>query len=204
MSHSLEVTAQVKGGRQNVRTGGNNIIIQMPGGKGEARKKRTPIEIWNLFITNDILERIVVYTNTQIELKTYSARATDLDELKALSGLLYIVGVMKSSHQNIIDLCKNNGMGLEIFRLKMSVERFKFLLQTIRLDDKITRLERRELDKLSAVREFFDAFNGNLPKYFSPSQYTTVDERRREVVGFGFIQGPATKRGRKIIRLFES
>ncbi|KAK9711576.1 Transposase IS4 [Popillia japonica] len=85
------------GGRRNVRTRADNIITQLPGVKGEAKEKRTPIEIWNLFITNDMLERIVVYTNIQIELKIYSeqyrtARATDVDELKALFGLLYIAG----------------------------------------------------------------------------------------------------------------
>lgn len=43
----------------------------------------------------DMLERIVVSTNIQIELKTYSeqyitARATDVEELKAFFGLLYL------------------------------------------------------------------------------------------------------------------
>lgn len=52
----------------------------------------------------------------------------DIDELKAFLGLLYIDGVMKGNLQNTEDLFRTNGMGLELFRLTMSLERFKFLL----------------------------------------------------------------------------
>ncbi|KAI4462957.1 hypothetical protein MML48_4g00002710 [Holotrichia oblita] len=33
-------------GRPNVRTRAHNIVTQMPGVKGEAKKKKTPIDIW--------------------------------------------------------------------------------------------------------------------------------------------------------------
>lgn len=57
----------------------------------------------------------------------------------------------------------------------MSLERFELLLQYFRLHDKKTRSERQKYDTLIAERSFFDKFNANLPKYFSISQYATVD-----------------------------
>lgn len=89
-----------------------------------------------------MLEKIVTFTNIQIESKQYSedktARWTDIDELKFLLGLLYITAKMKTNHQNISDLFRSNGMESEIFRLAMSLERFKL--------GEITRLERQEYD----------------------------------------------------------
>lgn len=83
---------------------------------------------------------------------------------------------MRSNNHNVVDIFRADGMGFEIFRLTMPLQRFKLLLQNFRLDDKATRLERQKYDKLAAVRTFYDKFNANLPKYFSLSQYATVDE----------------------------
>lgn len=167
--------------RKNVRTRTDNLVTQLPGVKGEARQMKTAMEIWSLFFTNEMLEKIVFYTNQHIELKQYSesnrtARLTDIDELKALFGLLYIAGKNRQNHQNASDLFRTNGMSTEIFRLTMSMERFKLLLQNLRFDDTTSRPERQCVDKLAAIREIFDEFNANLPKYFSISQYATVDE----------------------------
>lgn len=195
------------------RTRSCNIVTQLPGVKGVARHKKTPMEIWSLFITDEMLEKIVFYSNLYIEQKRYpeqnrTARPTKIDELKALLGLLYISGVMKSNHRNITDLFRNDGMGVEIFRLTMSLERFKFLLRNIRLDNKITRPERQKFDKLAAVREFFDEFNGNLPKYFSLSQFATIDEMLwafRGRCGFRvYIPSKPNKYGLKIYALTDS
>lgn len=154
---------------------------ELPGVKAEAKEKTNPAEIWSLFITDNIIEKNVLYTNIEIERKQYSkenrtARPTDKDEVKALFGLLYIASKIKGNHLNTSDLFRADGMGCEIFRLAMSLQRFKILLQNFRLDDKTTRPERQKCDKLAAVREFFDEFNSNLPKYFSFSQYVTVNE----------------------------
>ena len=49
--------------RKNVRTRADNLITQLPGVKGEAKQKKTTMEIWSLFFTNTMLEKIVFYTN---------------------------------------------------------------------------------------------------------------------------------------------
>ena len=166
--------------KRKMRTRAINIITQVPGVRGEAREKKNPVEIWSLFFTDEMLKNIVSYTNNYIQLKKYNkehrtARETDIIEIKALLGLIYIAGAIKSNRQTTRDLFRTNGMSYEIFRLTMSEERFKFLLRNIRFDDKTTRRDRQEFDKLAAIREFFDEFNNILPKYFSMSKYITND-----------------------------
>lgn len=54
------------------------------------------MDIWNLFVTNKILGKIVEYTNKYIKLKQYNvvyktATPTDIIDIKALIGLcMYI------------------------------------------------------------------------------------------------------------------
>lgn len=88
-------------------------------------------------------------------------KGTDIDEFKALFELVYIADRIMSTPQNINDLFRANGIRCEIFRLPLSLDRFTFLLQKSRLDDKITRLERK-IYKLAAIRELFD-INEKLP-----------------------------------------
>lgn len=76
-------------------------------------------------------------------------------------GITYITDKFKTGYQNIWDLFRANGMGTEIFWLTMSLERFKFLLQNIRLDD-VTRSEKIKINKLAAVWEFFDELNKDI------------------------------------------
>nr|XP_022906087.1 piggyBac transposable element-derived protein 4-like [Onthophagus taurus] len=168
-------------GNKQVRTRADNIIKVLPGVKKNAKGIKSPLEIWSLFFPDNILNVIVENTNIFIGMGNYdtsnrTARPTDIIELKALFGLLYISAMSKNNHVNAADLFRTNGTSMEIFRLTMSVQRFKFLLRYIRFDDKGTREERQRHDKLAPIREVFDAFNSNLPKYFSLSEYTTVDE----------------------------
>lgn len=56
------------------------------------------------------------------------ARDTDAMEIKAFFGLLYLAGLCRTSHRNVMDLCDTDGTGLELFRLVMRRARFSFLL----------------------------------------------------------------------------
>lgn len=166
---------------KRVRTRANNIIVNLPGVKKTAIHLLSASEIWNCFFTDEILETIVKHTNTFIEIKNTeptnrTARPTDILELKAFIGLLYIAGKEKHSRLNASDLFRTDGMSLEIYRLTMSFARFQFLLSHIRFDDKRSREERQKVDRLAPVRDLFESVNSNWPKYFSLSEYTTVDE----------------------------
>ncbi|CAH2000087.1 unnamed protein product [Acanthoscelides obtectus] len=59
----------------------------------------------------------------------------------------------------------------------MSEQRFRFLLRCLRFDNINDRNMRKELDKMAAIREVFELFTNNFEKYFSPSEYLTIDEQ---------------------------
>lgn len=67
---------------------------------------RTPLEIWKHFFNNKLLRAFVKYTNIHIQItktnytRDRSTKKTDLVEIQALTGLLYLSGVLKSSCLN--------------------------------------------------------------------------------------------------------
>lgn len=89
------------------------------------------------------------------------AKSTDLVEIKAYVGLLYILGTEKSNRQNLNEVWSANGYGIEKCRIVMGQSRFKFLLRCLRFDDLTTRPLRRQTDNLAAVREMFSQFVTN-------------------------------------------
>uniref|UniRef100_A0A1B6E438 PiggyBac transposable element-derived protein domain-containing protein n=1 Tax=Clastoptera arizonana TaxID=38151 RepID=A0A1B6E438_9HEMI len=168
--------------KKAVRTRRANIIIHLPGVKAYAKNARTALECWELFFGEDILNIIVTNTNMHIaeETSTYTrerrGKPTDVIETKALFGLLYLAGLLKSSRLNTKDLWDREGCGIERFWLTMSQDRFLFLLKHLRFDSNATRMERKELDKFTHVREMFDLFTTNCKKSYTVGEHVTVDE----------------------------
>lgn len=82
--------------------------------------------MYTLFLFNDMLEKFVVYTYILAESKYYAgnwtARLTDINELKTLYGVLYIADMMRRNHPKSRNRFRLNGLECE--------------LQKIRLDDK--------------------------------------------------------------------
>lgn len=123
---------------------------------------------------------VVENANKYILLKQYNstyktARRTDVNELEALLGLVYILVANKSNHQNAFDLFRTNGMSMEIYQLTMALEKIRFLLRNLRFDDKTTREKRQKREKLAVIREFLGMFTAQLPKQYTCSilqQYT--------------------------------
>ena len=76
------------------------------------------------------------------------------------------------------------------------------MIRCIRFDDKDTRQERRQTDKLAAVREIFNIFITNCKTYYSLGQNVTVDEQLpafRGRCGFrNYIPSRPNKYGLKI------
>jgi len=80
------------------------------------------------FIDNKMLDEIIICTNLLIERRRLSrvySRCKDLNEttrteLLAVFGLLYLVGMKRASHTNLLELWANDGTGLEICRSTMN------------------------------------------------------------------------------------
>lgn len=106
------------------------------------------------------------------------AEETDNDEILAFLGLLYLSGVCQSGKQNVLDLWRKDGLGIEMFRLVMGVNRFRFLLKMLRFDDVSDehRANRKQLDKLFCIRDVFENFVENCKSNYSHSAYVTVDK----------------------------
>ena len=88
---------------------------------------------------------------------------TDCEEIRALIGLLYIAGVLKSSHENVEDLWATDNTAPEIFRLFMSYKRFYLLLRALRFDDATTRNARKAVDKLAPHQRYFRWICSKMP-----------------------------------------
>ena len=183
------------------RTRQHNIIrVKLPQLRGEARtlESNEPIDFWRLIIDDKILDLIVTYTNAKItELaanygKTASfTNHTDIVELNAFLGLLYLSGVFKSGNEDVQGLWKADGTGRDIFRATMSLERFLFLLIAVRFDDSAERQQRKESgDRTAPISEIFEMFIANCKANYTPSEFLTVDEM---LVGF---------RGRCLFRMY--
>ncbi|CAH1995456.1 unnamed protein product [Acanthoscelides obtectus] len=169
---------------RNVKTRSRNIIIHLPGPKGKAREVKTEVADSELFLDDIILKTITACTNIYIEktrqgfTRDRDARSTDEIEIRAFIGLLFLIGTMRCSRKNIHLLWDNSkGNGIESCYLTMSEQRFRFLLRCLRFDNINDRNMRKELDKMAAIREVFELFTNNFEKYFSPSEYLTIDEQ---------------------------
>ncbi|KAJ8942262.1 hypothetical protein NQ318_008006 [Aromia moschata] len=103
------------------------------------------------------------------------ARPTDSFESKALFGVLYFLGLCRSERQNIKDLWRTDGTGIDALYCTMSYNRL--LLRCLRFDDINTREERCKIDKLADIRKIFEIFVENCKKSIIPGPDLTVDEK---------------------------
>lgn len=155
----------------------------------DARRARSIRQAWNIFLTREILDLIVVATNQKMEENRQGLRRQSEEnrqdatydnitetELRAFIGVLYMAGIHRNSHINMEDLYVQDSTGIEFFRLVMSLQRFRFIMRSIRFDDSNSRVERKHVDKLAYIREVFDIFTRNCITNYEPSDFMTVDE----------------------------
>lgn len=170
--------------KANTQTRAHNIVTKLPGPVRAAKNAKSALECFSLFFPDDFIEKIVTCTNSKIRSvqaeysRARDARETDFSEISAYIGILYLLGVCKSNKANTLDVWRNDGLGIEIFRLIMGVNRFKFLQQNVRFDDisDVNRAQRKEMDKLYCVRDLFEEFVKNCKTNYSHSPFVTVDE----------------------------
>lgn len=169
--------------RPNIRTRQENIVIGRPGVKGEeALNCKTPVECFHLFITESIIDDIVLCTNTYIRAnqekfsREGDAKETNRIEVKALIGLLLMAGLKKMNHANIQEMWVNYGTAPDVFRATKSIKRFFFLLRHLRFDDMNTRTERATHDNMAAMRNIFEKFNSYCQEHYQIGEYCAIDE----------------------------
>ncbi|XP_072380563.1 uncharacterized protein [Diabrotica undecimpunctata] len=92
------------------RTRRKNIVIHLPGPKGEASTVQSPEQSWNLLFNEQIIDVIVLHSNEEVIRKcndirqqSYTRPATRT-EVKAFIGLLFLAGALRVSNCNLDDL----------------------------------------------------------------------------------------------------
>lgn len=196
----------------NTRCRSHNIIrCRLPSVKGNAKNCKSPQECFELFFTADIWKIILENTNKFIdsvsdnysEHNKYKVKHTNMSEMKAVIGLLFMAGVFRSNRQNLDDLWVADGTGMDIFRTTMSLQRFRFILQCLRFDDKSTRAERSKIDKLAPIRDVFEHFVANCRNNYTVGEIVTIDEKLEGFRGkCPFRQYIPSKPGKYGIKIF--
>ncbi|KAJ8969038.1 hypothetical protein NQ314_001937 [Rhamnusium bicolor] len=121
----------------------------------DAKQAKTIMDCWKLFVSDEMIKDIVKYTNQRLDLMRSSYQRprdypqTDYEEILAFIGLLYMAGVKKGQHLNTEKLWKSDGTAPDFFAATMSKKRFHQLVQSIRFDDAIKRLEISAIDNLA-------------------------------------------------------
>lgn len=199
---------------QRVRRGRQNVVTQAAGVKRNARNAVTAIDSWKIFFTNEMIDKIVANTNRFLErIRPNFTRERDClnttsEEMLAFFGLLYYAGLLKSSKVDLSDLWKKSMLSPPIFRMVMSVNRFKLLLRALRFDNINDRQERRQMDKMAPIRELFEEFVQQCTDAYSPGTNCTIDEM---LIGFygrcpfkQYIPSKPDKYGIKVFALVSS
>nr|XP_023028019.1 piggyBac transposable element-derived protein 4-like [Leptinotarsa decemlineata] len=161
---------------KNVRTRQHNIISKLPEVIGDAKNASTKEQCWDLFVNAAITMNIVECINIYIETianryqDSSDVRPITITELKALFGLLYLIGVYHSGRTSIFEFWATDGTGIVIFPATVALRR------CLRFDNKHTREERKREDTLAPIRYVFEAVVKNFQKCYSIVQYSTIDE----------------------------
>lgn len=170
-------------GRTAIRTRAHNIITEASGPKGMAKTCKSPLECFQLFITDDMIAEITSCTNIYIEKLSHKyarqrdCNKTDEIEIKALIGLLILSGLCKSSHRKLKDLWDESRLGIAIFHKTMSYNRFSFLLRCLRFDDVNSREARKSTDRFAPIRNIYMQFNNHCGDNYNLNENFTIDEQ---------------------------
>lgn len=142
----------------------------------------TVLETWELFFPEEMLNLIVENTNKYISgISSHSsrerdARPIDIIELKALIGLLYMSGLLRSSRLNVNELWDQNGFGVERFWLTMSKHRFLFLMRCVHFADQKINDQSNGPEGLGDIKEVMDIFVNRCQVMYNPSECVTIGE----------------------------
>lgn len=159
----------------------------------------TPVTTWLRLFDNIMLEELVRGTNEKLRSfatkyaehkrkhsiafsqpldKSHSTRyhQTDLKEIKAVIGILYMLGVYRMRQLSLDEIWVRDGTGVDWFYSVMSLDQFKILLRALRFDEKRTRTERLKEDKITHIRSLLTRFKENSKSSYELSRTVTVDE----------------------------
>ena len=157
-----------------------NIVLSLPGPRGESRGITSAVELWNLFLPDEMIQEIVDHTNTYMQRNPVEGRyagPTSLVEMRAFIGLLYLAGLQKAGKLSVQELWNTKFSGT-MYRSTSSERRFEHILASIRFDDRHTRDVRRQTEgRLAPIHRLFSFIVSRYQTLYSPSPEVTIDEQ---------------------------
>lgn len=163
-------------------------IIRTPAGVTAASRCATICDTYKLFLTPEIIDGIVLQTNREARrrIRAWNERNPENQcaewkpvndkEIVAFMGLCILAGVYRANHEPQSNLWSERE-GRQVFIATMSRTRFRCIMKYMRFDDKATRDERLNHDKLAAFRDIWTMFVAQLTKFYVPGPDLCVDEQ---------------------------
>ena len=151
-----------------------NIVNGNIGPKPSAHKDSV-LQTWQLLFTDEILEKILHYSQRKARQLGDIDFEPSLENLKAFIGICYFRGVNFDTKVPVDDLWANEAHNF--YRAAMSKNMFKTWLRILRFDDASTRAQRKQTDTFAAVREIWEDFNSLLGAHYDPSEDLVIDEQ---------------------------
>lgn len=186
-----------------------NYVHKARGSSRECKGVVDPLECFKLFITSEIVDEIVQWTNVEIQNRQKSNSQmgpTDLSEIYALLGLLVLTAIKKDNHLTTDELFDPTYCGSR-YLASMGKFRFKFLMSCLRFDDKSVRL-RLINDKFAPIRKVWDLFIQKCRQNYVSGLYLTIDEQLLAFRGHCpfrmYIPNKPAKFGLKLVMLCDS
>lgn len=134
------------------------------------------VDSFNLLLTREIIQLVLVYTNLEGSQNVSNWTDIDLTDLEAYIGLLLLAGVYRSRKESTHSLWDAEA-GRPMFRATMSHERFQKIHKCLRFDDKLSRRRRAREDKFAAFRDLWEMWTARLPLLYNPGRDVCVDEQ---------------------------
>ena len=118
----------------------HNFVTAPPGIIGDAKNVATIIEAFEIFISNNIVDDLLKYTNKYRETKGLMDEKITIQELKAFIGVLIASGRSNGRSLALRNVWDTNPLFKQFyFSSAISRDRFIHINQMLRFDDKSTR-----------------------------------------------------------------
>lgn len=173
-------------GQSSGRTSAINIVRTNRGPSRMCRNIFDPFLCFQLFITDEIIEEVVQWTNVEMSRKRTDSmisstfRNTNPTEIRALIGILTLSAAMKDNHLSTVELFDSSFTGTRYVAV-MSRDRFDFIVRCLRMDDKTLRPALRHQDPFIPVRKVWNLLIAQCKTNYFPGSNVTIDE---QLLGF--------------------
>ncbi|CAB3252444.1 unnamed protein product [Arctia plantaginis] len=159
----------------------------------------------------DLIRNILTHTNEEIELRSskykesrYCYYYSDMRRrTHCFAWIAFTISCKKDNHLTSLELFDPTFSGSRYISV-MSRERFDFLLNCLRFDDKSTRNERKAQDKFAPIRDLWGVFIQICRDSYKAGSYITIDEQLLSFRGRCKFRIKPNKYGLKILMLCDA